>query len=444
MRASRSPWWRSRLPLNPWGVVDQAFVSAANFGTTIMLARGLTPKAFGEFVLLFAVLLLIVSVQSSIISQPHNVFGATRTGADYAHYTGNVTAMEITFAMAIALLIGCLALVGFIAEWRLAPVLAALSPLVAAWLMQDFVRRALLTSGSVVAAFLNDVVGYGGQVAGILIALKIGTLDQLTAIIVLAVSSGLAFALGLWQIRRMTGMILHRQGLRETAHQHWDYGKWLLGGAILAWAAGGLYIALLVSGTVAAGAWRALYAIMGPVFVLIISMDSLIPAQVTRAQASGGLHAVRRFVVAVFVFTAPLVLIYGVIIALFPNLAIALLYGDRYDDYTWLLPLMGLFTLLAYIQQPIGLTLRGIGISQAIFRAQICSFAVAPVSGILLATQFGLIGAAVGMIVHYSLINIVLWKHFYTAVVIGNDEGTNRGTYDDVDTAIANVKGIAQ
>ena len=63
-----------------WGVADQMLISATNLITMILLARGLHPEAFGSFVLAYSILLFANSLQSGLITQPHNLLGAGRRG----------------------------------------------------------------------------------------------------------------------------------------------------------------------------------------------------------------------------------------------------------------------------------------------------------------------------------------------------------------------------
>ena len=56
----------------PWAVADQLLISATNFATMVLLARGLSQEAFGSFTLIYSVLLFANSLQSGLITKPHN------------------------------------------------------------------------------------------------------------------------------------------------------------------------------------------------------------------------------------------------------------------------------------------------------------------------------------------------------------------------------------
>src|SRR4051812_33542354 len=63
-----------------WGLFDQVLISATNFVTMVLTARALKPNSaeFGEFSLIYSALLFANVLQSTLITQPHNVLAATR------------------------------------------------------------------------------------------------------------------------------------------------------------------------------------------------------------------------------------------------------------------------------------------------------------------------------------------------------------------------------
>jgi O-antigen/teichoic acid export membrane protein len=53
-----------------WGVADQAFSSLTNFALSAIVARSVTPDAFGEFALVFATYLLALGISRSVNTLP--------------------------------------------------------------------------------------------------------------------------------------------------------------------------------------------------------------------------------------------------------------------------------------------------------------------------------------------------------------------------------------
>src|SRR5919204_4766689 len=101
MRHRLAPLLRSELA----GLVDQALASSVNFLTLVILARALGPSKFGFFALAFTLLQSANAVQGALITRPHNVLGALRTGAEYVRYTTTAAATQVFFAGAVAVVL---------------------------------------------------------------------------------------------------------------------------------------------------------------------------------------------------------------------------------------------------------------------------------------------------------------------------------------------------
>jgi len=73
---SRGRWFGRNI----WAMGDQVLISGANFLTTVLIARALSPASFGTFTLVYSALLLANIFQSTLITQAHNVLAAKPKG----------------------------------------------------------------------------------------------------------------------------------------------------------------------------------------------------------------------------------------------------------------------------------------------------------------------------------------------------------------------------
>src|SRR5262249_52810069 len=152
-----------------WGLCDQGLIAATNFLTTVILARNLSPTRFGAFVLLYGVVYSTISLQTTLVSRPHNVIGVTRHGEDYRRYTTVTAVSQLCFTALFALVTSVAAMIAHRAGWWIAPLLIPLIPAVAAWQLQEFTRRVLYTEMRLGDAFANDLISYGGQAVVIIV-----------------------------------------------------------------------------------------------------------------------------------------------------------------------------------------------------------------------------------------------------------------------------------
>jgi hypothetical protein len=143
-----------------WTVADQAVISATNFVTMLLLARQLTPSAFGEFTLVYTGFLFANILQNTLVSQPMNVLGPAPAGAEYARYLSGTLFSQIIIMSIELLVCAALAATAYARGWHIAPLLLGVAPAVVAWQLQEFVRRALYVQDRLAGAFMNDLIAW--------------------------------------------------------------------------------------------------------------------------------------------------------------------------------------------------------------------------------------------------------------------------------------------
>jgi exopolysaccharide production protein ExoQ len=408
----------SLLGRSVWGLGDQALISASNFLTTVVLARRLSPTDFGAFALLYAAVFFMVSLQTTLVSRPHNVLGVTRQGVDYRRYTTVTAVSQLCFTALFALVALIGAMVAQHAAWGVAPLLFPLVLVIVAWQLQEFTRRVLYTEGRLRDAFVNDLISYGGQAAGIVVLGYFGQLTGARALSIIALTSTIAAAYGCWQIRGS----LMRQGVWGAVRangfaENWRFGKWLFGAALAAAIAGQLY-PVLIGGLISiaeAGAFSAVFTLMGPARILLIAMDTALVPTGARAFAEKGQPGLQSFVARVFLMTAPIIAAYCIGVSLFASRILGTAYGDHYRPYGWLLALFALSYALDYLRHPISIALEARRASAPIFRAYLLSAIVVLTVGIAAVRFLGLLGAALGTVANSLILGVMLWRYYRRA-----------------------------
>lgn len=415
------------LRRNVWGLADQALISATNFVTMVLLGRGLGPAAFGAFSLAYAVLLFANSVQTSLITQPHNVLGAPREGDDYTRYTSATAAGQLLFTAAVTALVAAAGPIVQQAGWATAGLLSALALALVPWQLQEFVRRVLYTKSDAAGAFKIDLVSYGSQLLGIAVLWRAGLLTATNAIAVLGLAFALGCAFGLYQLRSHVEWSFSGQRFRGATRANWTFGKWLLAGNLLFWATTQLYPVLVagVVGVAATGVMRAAQTIMGPTRILLNDLETSFSPKAARAYASGGVPALDAFMRRVYMRTAPPMALYCLGVALFAKPILGLVYGRDYTRYSWILVFIAVATALSYLQKPVRIALRGMEATSSIFHAYVWSTVVFLTLGAGAVYVIGLLGAGLGLVAHPLVVNIVLWRAYRRRVASAGDGGSS-------------------
>lgn len=411
-----APRRRGFLGKDIWALADQILISGSNFVTMVIAARGLHPEAFGVFTLVYSALLFANVLQSTLITQPHNVIGATRSGLDYIRYTTS-TALSQLFMTALCVL----AAVGIAAgSWMLqssaTPLLVALVPVILAWQLQEFVRRVLYTEARFGAALVNDIVSYGIQTLLVATMMFTDDLTPTTIMYCLAATSGAAALLGMWQLRGSLGWQIDRTAFTEN----WRFGRWLAGAEILQWCSSlnfYLYLAAAMLGTAASGELKAAQVLFGPARVLAFQLTNVLPMKFSRTLAAGGDAALHRRLKGVYVWFAPLTGGYCLVVALLAGPLMRLMYGPDYTGSASILALYACCAFAQYIELVVSAAMTAKRQTHWAFISYVYSAALAVVLAYPLLRFLGVEGAVVGMIAT-SIAVVAVFYHAYRKNVL--------------------------
>jgi O-antigen/teichoic acid export membrane protein len=397
-----------------WGIADHAQMSAANFAMTILLARVLSPRDFGAYALVYSALLFVNGIQGALISQPHTVLGSPRSGQDFVQYTTVTLVTQFFLALLAAAVIAVIALTAIWRGWEAAPLLLLCVPATFAWQMQEFVRRVLYTRSKTTAVFMNDAISYGGQFVLVVLLWRLGSLTTITALTALTVTSALGAILGAWQIQPYLGERPTWQQFRTTATENWHFSKWLLGSTLTTWTSGRMY-PILAAGLIsvaATGAMKAVQTILGPMNVLTGAMDPLLSPKAARAHARGGVPALRVYISRMQVFVLLTVGVYCVLVGVFSEPILRIVYSDQYSHYAWLLIIMAFDYAFTTVRRPLALALMVLGETSAVFRIRVISSVATLTAGLALVAGFGMAGVGAGILLNGMVMQLVTW-HFY-------------------------------
>lgn len=414
--------WLNR---NIWALGDQILISAANFITMVLAARSMPKAEFGAFTLIYSALLLANVMQSTLVTQAHNVLGSSREGLSYRIYTSTTAAGQLIFILAEALVATAIAVAAGMRHAPETAMLIALVPSIVGWQLQEFVRRVLYTEGRIGAAFANDIVSYAGQTVWVVVLWHWRTLTGASALYALAWTSVAAALWGVWQMRHSLVMKFDFAALREN----WHFGKWLAGAEIVGWCSSlhmYLYLAALFIGVAASGELRAAQLIFGPTRMLAFFLGNVLPIRFARALVRGGdaeMHSGLRKVVAVI---APLLGSYCIFVAIFASRLMRFLYGDNYAGDASVLQLYAVCAFLNYMQMVVAAALSAKRLTHLIFTSSICGGVIALSMSWPLIKFLGIDGAVVCMILTAVIVSIFYIRAYGRNVLGDREPGTFR------------------
>jgi O-antigen/teichoic acid export membrane protein len=333
--------WRGRIATSFWSLADQGVVSFGNFATVLLLGRKLTPAALGIYGVILGVLLFLNNLQSSLITYPLSVHGATSDLSRLRQLTW--MSMALTALLLIPMAFGIAWAAGAMKMLALAPwIIAAL----VLWQFQETLRRALMSQLRYRDALWGDALSYLGQAAVIaaLIWRRQTGLPWIFA--AMALTSALGAAVQWFQIKPAASSLTD---LVRRARDCWDLGRWTalsnLAGIVNIQLV--MWILVATHGAAEGGKLLALGTILGLTHPALFSIGNLIIPASARALRSGGLSAARKIALTYGAIGGAMVIPYYILLIARPAMALHVFYGAG-SPYVVLLTALRFFAV-AYI-----------------------------------------------------------------------------------------------
>lgn len=397
-------------------VVDQGVCSLSNFLTGVIVARALMPEAFGVYSLYFTGIMLLAGFQNALITGPARVLGVRPAGVDISGYFRAQVRLQLMLSAVLITSTG-------VGLYLLHPgdtsvTLAFLLCLLLVQL-QELARVICLTRLSLDRLLRLDLVSHSLRVGLLLTAMVFGVLSPGSALLVIAAACGL-------------GLIVTIQGLgsrgataplRKTAAANWRYGRWLLL-ETLAYSASTqtyIYLTALWVDTTAVGGLSALLVLMNAVNVILSGMMNYAIPVARQRLLEDGYGAWQRWLVRVGILLAAAVGTFALIVSLFAESLLALIYGPTYVEFAFLVPLLALRTFLSACNMGIAAAFATAEMPQIGFAAKAVSAVATLALAYPLLAVWGVTGAAVGLVVTQ-----LLWTMIYAIYACRGSLGVAR------------------
>ena len=342
------------LHLKSWGikggiaVTDQALFSGSNFIINVLLARWFSSELYGIFSIVFSIYLFASSFHNALILEPMTILGP-------ANYSENIHAFVVTqikihfpFTAAMGLF---LVIAGYLfpqaSGFRDVLVSAGLSLpfLLLLWL----VRRAFYVMQKPQRAMLSSFLYSMFLTIGLLLSHPI-QIVMVFPLLGAASFFGSVFVLLLekiWDDKNRTFF-----NLREQLSIQWNFGKPLFIAAFFYTAGSRFQIFATGSlvGIDAAGVWRALQNFALPMMQGVTAISVLILPVLSVEFGRRNFHAMRYKGYRFMLIMVLLATIYEIVLVFFHKQVEYFLYGGKFAEYSWLIPVVGLIGILMALE----------------------------------------------------------------------------------------------
>ena len=384
-----------------WGLGDQAFSSATNFAMSAVVARSVTPEAFGEFAIVFATYLVALGIARSVNTLPLLVRFSGVQRERWREATSAATGTALVAGVVGGLVCAAAALM-FPSTGRALLALAVTLPLL---LLQDTWRHAFLARGSPSAAFLNDLAWAVFLIPAIWVPIAVGTESAVPFILSWGIAGGAAGLLGIVQSRVVP---------RPLGCPRWVRAQWDLGGRQLgefAATSGSnqivMYSAGAIGGLAAAGSLRGGQVLLGPLNVALQGAWLVaIPEQVRTLRKRP--EMLWRIAALISLGLGALGVMYTIVLMAFGDIVGPLLLGETWQNAQPVVVPLGIAAIATGLWVGATVTLRAMQEARRSLRARLANCVLTVGAGTVGLVLAGAPGGAWGIAIA-SLLSVPVW-----------------------------------
>lgn len=391
-----------------WGMIDQGFSSATNLGLSVIAGRVAGPGGLGVVYLGFSVYLMILTMQRALVTDPLVVASARHSAEERARAARKALAIVISAAVVASVL---LLVVGLLIPAPDGLGLIVFVPWLASALVQDFWRTVLFRDGRGAAAALND----GLWAAVMILTLPLLFVGRDPWILVLTWGAG-AFAGGAFGfVQTKLWPAALRASLLWWVSNAWPLARWLAAESLLLLIQlqFAIFALAIILGTADVGGLRSVQAVFAP--MTLLTQAIAFPGLPMLTKLSGrSRRLARRRALRFSVLAVGLVLIYLIVVELFPHHLIGVIFGRDFDRFDQLIPPVAVLNLVAAGSLGYYLLLKAEGRGRALVVSRAIGAASTAVLIVALAIASGLTAATWGVTIAWtasavSLTVMALW-----------------------------------
>lgn len=344
-------FWQKHFSQSQWIIADQILVSGLNFFTGILLARFLGVEQYGQFVILYAVLLYANTIQFALVLAPMlSILPQINSQIKRTQYLDGILTSQLIFSFFISISI---CIFGYlVSQWfaisYLKKSIVSLSFSVLAFQLQDWLRRYFFICYKSKNVFFNDLISYGGQVALLYLLHNWGKLNLTNAFWAIVITSAIAFFVGI-PFKKIS---LSLTNAKIIFKRSWQFGRNLFFSGQINWASsqGILLLGGAALGATSVGGIRAAQNIVGPLNIIFQGMENIIPIQASRYYSQYKLPGLISYLKKTSLFGGLLITLICILIVFCSQKLIVSAYGQDYIVYAPLIICQAIVSLIGYFR----------------------------------------------------------------------------------------------
>jgi O-antigen/teichoic acid export membrane protein len=404
--------WKAWSTKGAYSIADLGLASAANFGINILLARGLPAREYGAFSVAYAILLVAMGFQTSYIFEPMSVLGPHSSIDSVKQYRDSVFWLNLMLTLALS---GVLAISGGLAGHNTLARTLVSCAMSAPFIMGfAFLRRVYYVDSNASAAALSSLI-YAITLMGLAVCLRAAHyLSTESAIVGMGIASLVA---SVHSYRRYFGAASWcLEEVRRSAREHWHFGKFPVAAGVLSMGSSTLqtFLVAFSLGLGAAGVLRAMQNLVTPAQQLISALGIFIIPVLSRDISCGRAVSAHRKAAMYLTIVIAMTSLYAASLLIFRAPLEALIYGGKFKQYLWLLPLNGMIPVVIALTSGFSVLLRANRKPQHLLTSAVAGCAVGLASALPLSHIWGVWGAVASVLLANVAVAITTAWYYFT------------------------------
>ncbi len=373
-------------------LADQVMVSGSAFATNLLVARALGLGAYGLFSSVGLVQLFVLSLSFGATTQIYQVVYPSLPEALKASYTKGLFWCEVV-------MLTLLMAVGFLFYRAMPNSIIAYKTLVLSgvcatvlYLLQDFIRRILLTQQRAKQAFVSDAITNVIQLIFLAVCWYLHWLTITNAWWIIGITFIPSIAVGIFWIKPGRPTL---DGLQLAYRHHAPKAKWLVSSALLQWCSGYFFVltAGLWLGAAALGALRLAQYIFGLLNVLLQAIESYALPKAAMASTQLAAYLYNLLNKSLLIMLPVLLLL-----SVFARPILGLAGGDAYKEYSYIMYGLSLVYVLITVGCPLRIAMRSRHLDKHYFIGYILSVTFSISAAPWLLKNWQLYGVMAGLV----------------------------------------------
>ncbi|QDG76361.1 lipopolysaccharide biosynthesis protein [Labrenzia sp. PHM005] len=381
-------------------LADQAVVSGTRFAVTILIGRIAGLEELGLYAIGFSIVILMVTVQESLLMSPYAVLGRRESAAGQRRFAGSTLVLSLVLSTISAGILATAAVVapaiGYAGKFGF---LSTLALVVGFVLLQNFARKMCFAHFQVGTALLLDAGVSALQIAGLAVLAVTASLTATSALAIMGLASAVPGMI--WLVVKWRFFSIDWRDVSPQLAKNWSFGKWILGTQQIAVLGGSLILWILtaLSGVAAAGLFAACSIVVTAANPLLLGLSNILEPRTAKAWADGHLSELLGIVHRTTLAVTGTLALYWLVVFLAGDTALAWLFDKpQFFGQGHLLAVLAFVVLLRGFTLAQNLGLRALGVPRKNFAASLFNLAVTLASAYPLMLEYGALGGGYCML----------------------------------------------